>query len=74
MQKESINVAAHELRTPIQTIIGYCEMISMVPKNTNKYLESIRRNAERFSSLTEDILDVTRIESSRLKIEKSEFD
>ena len=74
MQKEFINVAAHELRTPIQTIIGYCEMISIAPKNTNKYLESIRRNAERLSSLTEDILDITRIESNKLKIEKSEFD
>ena len=74
MQKEFINVAAHELRTPIQTIIGYCEMISMVPKNTNKYLESIRRNAERLSTLTEDILDVTKIESNRLRIEKSDFD
>ncbi len=74
MQKEFINVAAHELRTPIQTIIGYCEMISIAPKNTNKYLESIIRNAERLSSLTEDILDITRIESNKLKIEKSEFD
>jgi signal transduction histidine kinase len=74
MQKEFINVAAHELRTPIQTIIGYCEMISLVPKNTDKYLESIRRNAERLSNLIEDILDVTRIESKKLKIEKSEFD
>ncbi|MGE5634186.1 MAG: ATP-binding protein [Deltaproteobacteria bacterium] len=74
MQKEFINVAAHELRTPIQTIIGYCEMISIAPKNTNKYLESIRRNAERLSSLTDDILDITRIESNKLKIEKSEFD
>jgi signal transduction histidine kinase len=74
MQKEFINVAAHELRTPIQTIIGYCEMISIAPKNTNKYLESIRRNAERLSNLTDDILDITRIESNKLKIEKSEFD
>ena len=74
MQKEFINVAAHELRTPIQTIVGYCEMISMVPKNINKYLESIRRNAERLSTLTEDILDVTKIESNKLRIEKSEFD
>jgi signal transduction histidine kinase len=74
MQKEFINVAAHELRTPIQTIIGYCEMISITPKNTDKYLESIKRNAERLSSLIEDILDVTRIESKKLKIEKSEFD
>jgi signal transduction histidine kinase len=74
LQKEFINVAAHELRTPIQTILGYCEMISMLPNKTEKYLESIKRNADRLATLTEDILDVTRIESNRLKIEKSEFD
>ena len=74
MQKEFINIAAHELRTPIQTIIGYCEMISVIPKNSEKYLESIRRNAERLSTLIEDILDVTRIESNKLKIEKTKFD
>lgn len=74
MQKEFINVAAHELRTPIQTILGYCEMMSMIPNKTEKYLESIKRNADRLATLTEDILDVTRIESNRLKIEKSEFD
>ena len=74
MQKEFINVAAHELRTPIQTILGYCEMMSMLPNKTEKYLESIKRNADRLATLTEDILDVTRIESNRLKIEKSEFD
>lgn len=74
MQKEFINVAAHELRTPIQTIIGYCEMMNIIPKNSDRYLEAIRRNAERLSTLIEDILDVTRIESNKLKIEKTEFD
>ncbi len=74
MQKEFINVAAHELRTPIQTIIGYCEMMNIIPKNSDRYLEAIRRNADRLSTLIEDILDVTRIESNKLKIEKTEFD
>jgi signal transduction histidine kinase len=74
MQKEFINVAAHELRTPIQTIVGYCEMMDIIPKNSDRYLEAIRRNADRLSTLIEDILDVTRIESNKLKIEKTEFD
>ncbi|MDW3611964.1 MAG: hypothetical protein QOK90_07550, partial [Nitrososphaeraceae archaeon] len=42
MQKEFINVAAHELRTPTQSIIGYCEMIDAFPENTQKYLEPVK--------------------------------
>jgi signal transduction histidine kinase len=74
MQKEFINVAAHELRTPTQSIIGYCEMIDAFPENTEKYLEPVKRNAEKLYRLTEDILDVSRIESGTLKLEKSKFD
>ncbi|MGI9012136.1 MAG: sensor histidine kinase [Nitrososphaeraceae archaeon] len=74
MQKEFINVAAHELRTPTQSIVGYCEMIDAFPENTQKYLEPVKRNAEKLYSLTEDILDVSRIESGTLKLEKSKFD
>ncbi len=74
MQKEFINVAAHELRTPTQSIVGYCEMIDVFPENTEKYLEPVKRNAEKLYRLTEDILDVSRIESGTLRLEKSKFD
>ena len=74
MQKEFINVAAHELRTPTQSIVGYCEMIEVFPENTQKYLEPVKRNAEKLYRLTEDILDVSRIESGTLRLEKSKFD
>src|SRR5215217_3551064 len=74
IQKEFINVAAHELRTPTQSIVGYCEMIDAFPENTQKYLEPVKRNAEKLYRLTEDILDVSRIESGTLKLEKTKFD
>ena len=74
MQKEFINIAAHELRTPTQSIVGYCEMIDVFPENTQKYLEPVKRNAEKLYRLTEDILDVSRIESRTLRLEKSKFD
>jgi signal transduction histidine kinase len=74
MQKEFINIAAHELRTPTQSIVGYCEMIDAFPENTEKYLEPVKRNAEKLYRLTEDILDVSRIESGTLRLEKSKFD
>jgi two-component system, OmpR family, sensor histidine kinase VicK len=74
IQKEFINIAAHELRTPTQSIVGYCEMIDAFPENTQKYLEPVKRNAEKLYRLTEDILDVSRIESGTLRLEKIKFD
>jgi signal transduction histidine kinase len=75
MQKEFINVAAHELRTPTQAILGYAELIQGQDSNVNKdeALTKIVKNAERLQRLTEDVLDVTRIESQTLKLDKRKF-
>jgi signal transduction histidine kinase len=100
-QKEFINVAAHELRTPIVPILGlsellYSQMNKNIPDDDNdkgrkkllqpeqqekqqqqdflqkkkqlEKLEVIIRNASRLQRLTEDILDVTKIESQALKL------
>jgi phospho-acceptor domain-containing protein len=76
MQKEFINIAAHELRTPIQPIIGLSEVVLRNTKDAEqaKLLEVIRRNAKRLQRLTEDILDVTKIESQSLNLKKEQFD
>jgi signal transduction histidine kinase len=76
MQKEFINIAAHELRTPTQAILGYAELSQMQSSDVKKdeALSKIVKNAERLQRLTEDILDVTRIESQTLKLDKSKFD
>jgi signal transduction histidine kinase len=76
MQKEFINIAAHELRTPTQAILGYADLIQMRQSNINRdeALSRLINNAERLQRLTEDILDVTRIESKTLKLNKKKFD
>jgi two-component system, OmpR family, sensor histidine kinase VicK len=76
MQKEFINIAAHELRTPTQAILSYAELSQMPSSDVNKdeALSKIVKNAERLQRLTEDILDITRIESQTLKLDKSKFD
>ena len=87
MQKEFINIAAHELRTPIVPIIGFCELLysrikgrqqqqkgqGQQEKEEEEMAETILRNANRLAQLTEDILDVTRIESNTLKLKKERF-
>ena len=75
LKTEFINIAAHELRTPTQTIIGYCEMIDVFPEKKDEYIHTIKRNSERLYKLTQDILEVAKIESNSLKlnIEKIEL-
>ena len=74
LKTEFINVAAHELRTPIQSIIGYIEMIKSFPERTSTYLQPLERNSQRLCRLIEDILDTTKIESGRLNLKKTTFD
>ena len=75
MQQEFINIAAHELRTPIQPILGLSQMLRLKIKNP-EYADSLNiivRNAMRLQRLTEDILDVQKIESRTLKLNKARF-
>jgi two-component system, OmpR family, sensor histidine kinase VicK len=74
LKTEFINVAGHELRTPIQSIIGYVEMIKSFPERTSTYLQPLERNIQRLYRLTQDILDITKIESGTLKLKKTTFD
>ena len=74
MQQEFINVAAHELLTPVQPILGLADILRS--KETDggeeaEYLDVIIRNGKRLQRLTEDILDVTRIESKSLDLKES---
>jgi signal transduction histidine kinase len=73
LQKEFINVAAHELRTPTQAILGYAELLQMNPEGSDEMIKAIYRNSVRLQRLTSDILDVTRIESEALRIDKERF-
>ena len=80
MQKEFINVAAHELRTPIMPILGEAELIENdISDNDSarvgkEQISSIIRNAKRLDRLAADILDVTNIEGKSLKLNKTIFD
>jgi signal transduction histidine kinase len=76
MKDEFINVAAHELRTPIQPILGLSEVIHAKIKDI-KQLELVSviiKNAKRLQRLTDEILDVTKIESQSLTLQKEKFD
>jgi signal transduction histidine kinase len=73
MQKEFINVAAHELRTPVQPILGLSDVLLSKTGDIEQYkelLDAIKRSAKRLQRLTENILDITKIESQSLQLRK----
>jgi signal transduction histidine kinase len=74
LQKEFINIAAHELRTPIQPILGLCEIIENVPRKDGRVeiseddLHLLKRNADRLERLSAGILEASRLDSQSLKL------
>jgi two-component system sensor histidine kinase VicK len=80
MQKEFINTAAHELRTPVQPILGMAELIELSFEGgkarteiSKDDIELILRNAKRLERLSSDVLETARIESHSLRLNKERF-
>ncbi|MDP9289525.1 MAG: sensor histidine kinase [Thermoproteota archaeon] len=73
MQREFINIASHEMKTPTQAILGYSKLIQRHPEKREEMIQAISRNATRLQRLTNDILDVTRIESQSLRLNLERF-
>src|SRR5215469_17768147 len=75
MQKEFINIAAHELKTPIQPILSLTDVLRSQIKDVGQQelLGVIARNSKRLQRLSNDILDVTKIEGKSLDLHKEEF-
>jgi two-component system sensor histidine kinase VicK len=73
MQKEFINIASHEMKTPTQAILGYTGLLRQHPEKRDQMIQAISRNALRLQKLTNDILDVTRIETQTLNLNKEQF-
>jgi two-component system sensor histidine kinase VicK len=78
MQQEFVNIAAHELRSPAQSIVGYTELLLADPRyveidRNEGFLEAIYRNSIRLGRLTKDFLDISRIENQTFKLHKERF-
>jgi signal transduction histidine kinase/CheY-like chemotaxis protein len=69
MKDEFLATVSHELRTPLQAILGYASMLKRgVARDHDRALDTILRNAEAQARLIEDILDVSRITSGKLRL------
>jgi two-component system, OmpR family, phosphate regulon sensor histidine kinase PhoR len=72
-RRDFIANVSHELRTPLTSLLGYTETLldeSADPK-AREFLEIIRRNAQRMSRLTEDLLTLARVESGEERLQEA---
>lgn len=76
MRKEIVANVSHELRTPLTSIIGFIKGIldGVIPKDEeDKYLSIAYEEANRLKELTKDIVDVAKLESGNMKLNKENF-
>jgi len=76
LEKDFINIAAHELRNPIQPIIGFSELLysKIQDQEQRRLLDEVILNARRLERLAQIMLDVTRIENNSLVLTKEIVD
>jgi PAS domain S-box-containing protein len=70
LQEEFIKIAAHELRTPIQPILGLAELATSGTIKHEQAVEGILKEARRLTQVTNAILDVSRMQNNSLTYEK----
>jgi signal transduction histidine kinase/CheY-like chemotaxis protein len=75
VKEDFVNICAHELRSPIQPILGLSILVKnkITDANQREILDVIIRNAKRLKRLADDLLEVTKIESDLIKLDKEKF-
>ena len=77
MRKRFVADVSHELKTPITSIMGYADTLlenDVDEEFSKKFLGRISTEAQRMSRLVSDLLTLSRYDTSKVKIEKTEFD
>ena len=69
-----LNNMSHEVRTPMTAIVGFSNLLELADEEERKnYVKIIRKSADQLLSLFEDILHISRLQSEKLPVNKSEF-
>ncbi|HVB22254.1 MAG TPA: ATP-binding protein [Ktedonobacteraceae bacterium] len=79
MKSEFVSLVSHELRTPLTSIKGYVDLLldgdaGELTGEQQEYLGVVRDNAERLIALINDLLDVSRIESGKIELQRGPLD
>jgi signal transduction histidine kinase len=72
---EFISIASHELKTPLTTIKAYVQLLERITLDatSKSYVERTLFQVNKLDSLITDLLDISRIESGKMKLEKKKF-
>jgi signal transduction histidine kinase len=76
LQKEFINIAAHELRTPVQSLLGFSDILMNTKGNIesySKFIVTMNQSTKRLARLIDKVLDVTQLENELLMLNKENF-
>jgi len=79
VKNEFISTVSHELRTPMTSIKGYADLLFMqaagpITDGQRKFLTVIKSNADRLATLVNDLLDISRIETGRIRLNRQPND
>jgi PAS domain S-box-containing protein len=79
MKSEFVSLVSHELRTPLTSIKGYVDLLldgdaGELTEEQQEYLGIIKNNADRLIALINDLLDVSRIESGKIELQRGPLD
>lgn len=76
LQKEFINIAAHELRTPVQSLLGFSDILMNTKgdiESYSKFIVTMNQSTKRLARLIDKVLDVTQLENELLILNKENF-
>jgi Signal transduction histidine kinase len=73
---EFIGIASHELKTPLTTVKGYMDLLSMTEDTQpqKQYVQKAQESLKKLENLIKDLLDVSKIQSGQLELNITEFD
>lgn len=73
LKSEFVSVVSHELRTPLTSILGYTELLlarEFDPSERREFIQTVYKEADHLSSLVEDLLNVSRLDAGKIKLER----
>jgi signal transduction histidine kinase len=73
MQKEFINIASHEMKTPIQAILGMSGLLQYYPQRRDELIGIIQRNAKRLQALTSEYWMLQELKVRHLNLRRSDL-